>query len=129
MIDYLQLINVPSLSNNRTMEITEISRCLKSLAKELNIPIIALSQLNRSLELRSDKRPINSDLRESGSIEQDADLIIFIYRDEIYNKINNNKGIAEIILSKHRNGPTGLIKLFFNNKISRFDNYTNIKKC
>ncbi|BBA85188.1 replicative DNA helicase [endosymbiont of Sipalinus gigas] len=127
MIDYLQLIKIPSLSNNRTLEISEISRSLKSLAKELNIPIIALSQLNRSLELRSDKRPVNSDLRESGSIEQDADLIMFIYRDEVYNENSDFKGTAEIILGKHRNGPIGSIKLTFNSKLSRFDNYINIK--
>ncbi|MFT8229882.1 MAG: replicative DNA helicase [Enterobacterales bacterium] len=126
MIDYLQLIKIPSLSENRTLEITEISRALKSLAKELNIPIIALSQLNRNLEQRADKRPINSDLRDSGSIEQDADIVMFIYRDEIYNINSNSKGIAEIILSKQRNGPIGTIKLIFNGKISRFDNYTSL---
>ncbi|MFI4847009.1 MAG: replicative DNA helicase [Candidatus Makana argininalis] len=123
MVDYLQLMRVPSLSDNRTVEIAEISRSLKSLAKELKIPVIAISQLNRSLEQRSDKRPINSDLRESGSIEQDADLVIFIYRDEIYNENSNMKGIAEIILGKQRNGPIGKIRLNFNGKISRFDNY------
>ncbi|MFI4847277.1 MAG: replicative DNA helicase [Candidatus Makana argininalis] len=123
MIDYLQLIRVPSLSDNRTIEIAEISRSLKFLAKELKVPVIAISQLNRSLEQRSDKRPINSDLRESGSIEQDADLIMFIYRDEIYNENSNMKGIAEIILGKQRNGPIGKIRLNFNGKISRFDDY------
>lgn len=126
MIDYLQLMRVPSLSDNRILEIAEISRSLKSLAKELRIPIVAISQLNRSLEQRSDKRPVNSDLRESGSIEQDADLVIFIYRDEIYNENSNMKGIAEIIIGKQRNGPIGTIRLTFNDNLSRFDNYIDI---
>ncbi|CAL4323915.1 replicative DNA helicase [Buchnera aphidicola] len=123
MVDYLQLMNTSSLSENRNLEIAEISKNLKSLAKELHVPIIALSQLNRSLEQRSDKRPINSDLRESGAIEQDADLILFIYRDEIYNNKTENQGIAEIIIGKQRNGPIGTIKLTFNGSFSRFDNY------
>ncbi|CAL1329425.1 replicative DNA helicase [Candidatus Providencia siddallii] len=123
MIDYLQLMRVPSLIENRTLEIAEISRSLKALAKELNVPVITLSQLNRSLEQRADKRPVNSDLRESGSIEQDADLIMFIYRDEIYNDNSILKGVAEIIIGKHRNGPVGTIKLTFNGQLSRFDNY------
>lgn len=125
MIDYLQLMRVPALSNNRTSEISEISRSLKALAKELKIPIIAISQLNRSLEQRVDKHPINSDLRESGAIEQDADVILFIYRDEIYHENSDMKGIAEIILGKQRNGPIGSIKLIFNGQWSRFDNYVD----
>ncbi|WP_150141536.1 replicative DNA helicase [Candidatus Enterovibrio escicola] len=121
VVDYLQLMRVPALAYNRTLEISEISRSLKALAKELEVPVVALSQLNRSLEQRPDKRPINSDLRESGAIEQDADLIMFIYRDELYNERSKYKGTAEVIIGKRRNGPIGSVRLSFNGDISRFE--------
>jgi replicative DNA helicase len=126
VIDYLQLMSVPGNSENRATEISEISRSLKGLAKELNVPVIALSQLNRSLETRTDKRPVMADLRESGAIEQDADMIVFIYRDDYYNKENSpDKGLAEIIIGKQRSGPTGSCKLKFFGEYTRFDNLSH----
>jgi replicative DNA helicase len=123
VIDYLQLMQVPGNKENRATEISEISRNLKAMAKELDVPVIALSQLNRALEQRNDKRPVMSDLRESGAIEQDADLILFIYRDEVYNKESSHKGIAEIIIGKQRNGPIDTVKLTFLGQYTKFENY------
>ena len=122
VIDYLQLMQGSGKNDNRTAEISEISRSLKSLAKELNVPVVALSQLNRSLEQRPNKRPVMSDLRESGAIEQDADVIVFIYRDEVYNEESPDKGTAEIIISKQRNGSIGKSRLTFLGKYTRFEN-------
>lgn len=122
MVDYLQLMRVAGASEGRTAEISEISRSLKAIAKEFKCPMVALSQLNRSLEQRPNKRPVNSDLRESGAIEQDADVIMFIYRDEVYHEDSPDKGVAEIIIGKQRNGPIGTCKLAFQGQFTRFEN-------
>ncbi|HBO12948.1 MAG TPA: replicative DNA helicase, partial [Halieaceae bacterium] len=122
MVDYLQLMQIAGSSEGRTAEISEISRNLKAIAKEFNCPLVALSQLNRSLEQRPNKRPVNSDLRDSGAIEQDADVILFIYRDEVYNEDSPDKGVAEIIIGKQRNGPIDVVRLAFIGEFTRFEN-------
>ena len=122
IVDYLQLMTGDARSENRVQEISYISRALKALARELNVPVMAASQLSRSVEQRSDKKPILSDLRESGSIEQDADVVMFIYRDDVYNPDSERKNVAEIMVAKHRNGPTGSIELYFRNNLAQFVN-------
>jgi replicative DNA helicase len=127
IVDYIQLLHAGSNIESRQQEISFISRSLKALAKDLNIPILALSQLSRAVENRTDHRPIMSDLRESGAIEQDADVILFIYRKYVYSKNEEDKGLGEIIVAKHRNGPTGLVDISFISQYAKFENLSRIQ--
>ncbi|MBO0714538.1 MAG: replicative DNA helicase, partial [Acidimicrobiales bacterium] len=126
IVDYLQLMSGRTSAENRQVEVSEISRGLKILARELALPVVALSQLSRNLETRADKRPVLADLRESGSLEQDADVVLFIYREELYNPESPDRGTAEIIISKHRNGPTGSTQLAFLDHYTRFANIARV---
>lgn len=126
IIDYMQLMTSPRRSENRQQEVSEISRNLKILARELEVPVLAASQLNRGVEMRADKRPLLGDLRESGSIEQDSDLVMFLYRDEVYNPDTEARGEAELIVAKHRNGPTGTVRLAFMNQYTKFASLARI---
>jgi replicative DNA helicase len=122
MVDYLQLMRSGTRTENRVQEVSVISRALKEMARELKVPVVAASQLSREVERRQDKRPILADLRESGSQEQDADVVMFLYRDEVYNEITEYPNVAEVIVAKHRNGPTGTARLYFHKHLTRFDN-------
>src|SRR4029077_14208190 len=126
VVDYLQLMTGRTSAENRQVEISEISRGLKILARELQVPVVALSQLSRALEMRADKRPMLADLRESGALEQDADVVLFLYRDEIYNPESPDPGMAEVIVAKHRSGPTGVARLAFRGQYTRFDNMARV---